>query len=361
MTEQISAEITHRGAWLGPDIQDADGDWIHTLSAESLADLDAALRHAQKSGVKIPFAKEDFPLTDCARELREILPEVRNGLGFAVVRGIPRDKYSDAECEILYWGLGVHIGRPVSQNERGHLLGHVIDEDRSYDDPAARGYQTAQRMDFHCDLLPVDILGLFCLRQAKAGGTSHLVSALTVHNVLRRERPDLLDVTYQPFYLDWRDEEPGGETPWYSIPMFSAAQGRVTSRFTSRQYLQSCARFGPEYAITDLQTETLDLVQEIANRPELRVSYRFREGDIQLVNNHTTMHARDAYEDHDDAALKRHLLRMWIALPDADRRPLSAELDCRYKWVEAGGFPLRKGAAGSSNGAGPAAEKRRQN
>ena len=102
--------------------------------------------------------------------------------------------------------------------------------------------------------------------------------------------------------------------------MFSAADGQVTSRFTSRQYLQSCTRFGPEYAITDQQTETLDLVQAIANRPELRVSYQFQEGDIQLVNNHTTMHARDAFEDHDDPALKRHLLRMWIALSDADRR-----------------------------------------
>ncbi|MFP6735124.1 MAG: TauD/TfdA family dioxygenase [Rhodospirillales bacterium] len=346
MTEQISGEIIHRGAWLGPDIQDSEGDWIYHLSAGSLADLDAALSHVQKAGLQIPFAKEDFPLTDCAAELEAIMSEVRGGLGFAVVRGIPRKKYSDEECTLLYWGLGVHIGRPVSQNDRGHLLGHVIDEKRSYDDPTARGYQTAQRMDFHCDLLPVDVLGLFCLRRAKSGGISHLVSALTVHNVLRRERPDLLDVTYQPFYLDWRDEEPDGEPPWYSIPMFSAADGQVTSRFTSRQYLQSCARFGPEYAITDQQTETLDLVQAIANRPELRVSYQFQEGDIQLVNNHTTMHARDAFEDHDDPALKRHLLRMWIALSDADRRPLSAALDCRYKWVEAGGFPVNQTAAG---------------
>lgn len=346
MTEQISGEITHRGAWLGSDIQGSGGDWIHHLSAAALTDLDAALGHAQKAGLRIPFGKEDFPLNACAAELAALLPEVQNGLGFCVLRGIPRDKYSDAECEIIYWGLGVHIGSPVSQNDRGHLLGHVLDEDRSYDDPSARGYQTAQRMDFHCDLLPVDVLGLFCLHQAKSGGMSHLVSSLTVHNVLARERPDLLDVTYQPFYLDWRDEEPDGEQPWYAIPMFSSAEGHVTSRFTSRQYLQSCQRFGPEYTITGAQTECLDLVQEIANRPALRVSFLLQEGDIQLVNNHTTMHARDAFEDHDDPALKRHLLRMWIALPDGTRRPLSAQLDGRYKWVKAGGFPLKDAAAG---------------
>jgi len=292
------------------------------------------------------WVSKKVSLNTCAAELAALLPEVQNGLGFRVLRGIPRDKYSDAECELLYWGIGVHIGSPVSQNDRGHLLGHVLDEDRSYDDPSARGYQTAQRMDFHCDLLPVDVLGLFCLHQAKSGGESHLVSSLTVHNVLRRERPDLLDVTYQPFHLDWRDEEPDGEQPWYAIPMFSAADGQVTSRFTSRQYLQSCERFGAEYTITDAQTECLDLVQQIANRPELQVSFRLQEGDIQLVNNHTTMHARDAFEDYDDPALKRHLLRMWIALSNDMRRPLSPELDCRYKWVEAGGIPLKESAAG---------------
>ena len=345
MSEQISGEITHKGAWLGPDIQGGGEDWIHHLSAAALADLDAALLHVQDAGLQIPFGKEDFPLTHCAAELAALLPEIQNGLGFCVLRGIPRDKYTDAECELLYWGLGVHIGRPVSQNDRGHLLGHVLDEDRSYDDPSARGYQTAQRMDFHCDLLPVDVLGLFCLHQAKTGGMSHLVSSLTVHNVLHRERPDLLDVTYQPFYLDWRGEEPEGEQPWYAIPMFSSADGRVTSRFTSRQYLQSCERFGAKYTLTDMQRECLDLVQQIANRPELRVSFRLQEGDIQLVNNHTTMHARDAFEDFDDPALKRHLLRMWIALPDDMRRTLSAQLDCRYKWVEAGGIPLKEAIA----------------
>jgi len=341
MLDQIRSEITSSGAWYGPDLQ-GDNSWIYQLSESAVSDIDSALQHAENLGVEVPFDKQSFPIGGFADDLGEILDEVGSGRGFCVIRGVPRHRYTDAQCEIIYWGIGVHIGRPVSQNGRGHVLGHVLDEGRSYDDPNARGYQTAQKMDFHCDLLPVDVLGLFCLRQAKSGGLSHLVSSLTIHNVLRQERPDLLDVTYQLFYLDWRGEEPEGERPWYSIPMYSVEDRRVTSRFVSRQYYESCERFGTEYALTEKQREVLDLVQEIANRPELRVSMLLEEGDIQLVNNHTTMHARDAFEDHDDPDLKRHLLRMWIALPDSNRRPLSSALDSRYKWVEAGGIPIKK-------------------
>lgn len=340
MAEHIRKELTGPGAWVGPDIQNSP-DWIYQLSEEAISDIDNALKHAKSSGVQIPFAKDDFPLTNMGNDLDKIVDDVGQGRGFCILRGVPRERYTDEECAIIYWGLGVHIGQPVSQNARGHLLGHVLDEGRSFDDPMARGYQTAQRMDFHCDLLPVDVLGLFCLRQAKSGGTSHLVSSLTVHNALEHERPDYLETIYQPFYLDWRGEEPEGEKPWFSIPMISEKDGYISSRFTSRSYYQSCERFGEKYTLTKEQTEALDYVQEIANRRELRVSMRMEEGDIQFVNNHTTMHARDAFEDYEESDHKRHLLRMWIGLPDERRRPLSPALDGRYALVKRGGIPMK--------------------
>jgi hypothetical protein len=90
--------------------------------------------------------------------------------------------------------------------------------------------------------------------------------------------------------------------------------------------------------LTDIQSEALDVVQEIANRPELRVSMRMEDGDIQLVNNHVTLHARDAYEEYGESDRKRHLLRMWIGLPDEQRRPLSPAIDGRYALVKGGGI-----------------------
>ena len=307
-----------------------------------MEEIDAALARVRRVGAGIPYLADTFPLPRLAAALDNILEEIENGRGFMLLRGIPRSRYTDEECALIYWGLGVHLGHPVSQNARGHRLGHVRDEGRVLADPNARVYQTNQRMDFHTDMLPVDVLGLFCLRAAKSGGESKLVSALTVHDVLRAERPDLLEALYGMFHIDWRGEEPAGEQPWFTLPMFSQCDGKVTSRICSRTYFESTARFGEQYRITEIQREALDAVQAIANRPELMLSMDFQEGDIQLINNHTTLHARTAYEDYDEPGRQRHLLRMWIAVPDERRRPLADALAGRYQWVLRGGIPAKE-------------------
>ena len=336
--------ITSPDAWIGPRIQN-DGSWIYRLNAAETAEIDSALAHARRIGARIPFPATSFPLPRFAAALDGILEELENGRGFKLIRGIPRSRYTDEECEIVYWGLGAHLGNPVSQNARGHLLGHVRDEGRIHADPNARGYQTSQRMDFHTDMLPVDVLGLFCLRTAKSGGASKLTSALTVHNVLREERPDLLDALYGMFHIDWRGEEPAGEQPWFTLPMFSERDGKVTARINSLPYYDSAARHGEQYRPTAIQREALEKVQEIANRPELMLTMDFQEGDIQLINNHTMLHAREAFEDYPEPGRERHLLRMWIAVDDARRRPLADALASRYRWVRAGGIPKKATAA----------------
>jgi hypothetical protein len=332
--------ITEPAAWIGPNIQD-DPAWVHRFDARALAEIEAALAYAKAHGARIAFGPERFPLPALAPVMSGILNDIEQGFGFKLLRGIPRAKYSDSDCELIYWGLGVHLGTPVSQNARGHLLGHVRDEGRTHADPNARGYQTNQRMDFHTDMLPVDVLGLFCLRTARSGGASKLTSALTLHNVLREERPDLLQALYGTFHIDWRGEEPAGEPPLFSVPMFSECNGKVSVRINSLPYYQSAARHGTQYAPTPLQREALEAVQAIANRPELMLTMDFQEGDIQLINNHTVLHAREAYEDYPEPGRERHLLRMWIAVDDARRRPLAPVLAGRYRWVREGGIPVK--------------------
>jgi len=261
-----------------------------------------------------------------------------------VVRGLQRDRYSDDDCELIYWGIGSHIGNPVSQNSRGHLLGHVRDEGRDINDPSARPYQTASKMDFHCDLMPVDVLGLFCMRAAESGGESYVVSAQTLHNVILRERPDLLEALYSPFHVDWANEQPRGEQPWYTMPMFSAHNGKITSRITSRRFVQMVTRHGEHLAASPLQLEAIDFAQQTAQRPELRLSIRLQDGDMEFLNNLTTLHGRSGFEDTGDSDRQRHLLRMWIALDDAKRRQLSPLLDERYSWVKRGGIPQKYAA-----------------
>jgi hypothetical protein len=336
--------IADPSAWIGPKIQ-RETSWIHHFDAAALAEIDHALAHARRVGARIPFGLEAFPLPRLAREMEKVLTDVEEGQGFKLLRGIPRDRYSDENCELIYWGLTAHLGKPISQNARGHLLGHVRDEGRTQADPNARAYQTNQRMDFHTDMLPMDLLGLFCLRTAQRGGASKITSALTIHNVLREERPDLLGALYGDFHIDWRGEEPEGEKGFFTLPMFSECQGKITARINSLPYYESVARHnhdGAQYAPTPIQREALLMVQEIANRPELMLSMDFQEGDIQLVNNHTMLHAREAYEDFPEPGRERHLLRMWIAVDDTKRRPLADALTDRYRWVQRGGIPLKE-------------------
>ena len=343
MTEIIQNQITSADAWIGSEMQRTD-DWVWNLTEEDLSEITEALSHTKRAGSEIPFTADAFPLGSFRKKLDRIVGSITHGTGVAFIRGISRSDYSDQDCELLYWGLGVHIGRPVSQNSRGHLLGHVTDEGKDLSDPNARGYQTRNRLDFHCDQLPTDIIGLFCLRGAKSGGASYLVSAPAVHNVLLKERPDMVEPLYEMFHIDWRGDHPDGGQPWYDMPMYSPSRGKLSARFTNRAFIESTTRYGDHLAATDEQWEALDVVQEIANRPELRLEMDFQEGDIQLINNLTVMHARQSYEDYEEPEMKRHLLRMWIGLPDEKRRPLSPLLDERYEYVRNGGIPKQAAA-----------------
>ena len=341
--EMVTEILSGPGVWLGPDIQNDTG-WIMHLDSDDVAEIETALAAVKEAGLAIPFPASAFPLSNLTQKIDVLVDAISNGKGLMLVRGLPRERYSDAECEIIYWGLGVHIGTPVSQNRRGHVLGHVRDEGRSIDDPSARPYQTASKMDFHCDLMPVDVLGLFCARAAKAGGESYVVSAQTVHNVILAERPDYLEALYQPFNVDWADEEPAGNQPWYTMPMFSACDGKVTSRITSRRFIQMVTRHGEQLAASPIQIEAIEFAQQVAQRSELRLSMRLAEGDMQFLSNHTTLHGRSAFENSDATDNHRHLLRMWIALDDAKRRSLSPLLDERYSWVARGGIPQKHAA-----------------
>lgn len=326
--------------WRGEEIQ-GDSGWVVAMEPAMVAELDHRLAASGSSGLTVPFEADAFPLRACLPVVEAIVRLLDDGPGLALVRGLPRERYTSAQCELIYWAFGVHLGTPVSQNSQGDLIGQVRDQGLSLADPNVRVYQTNAKLDYHADQLPVDVLGLFCLRTARRGGESKVVSATAIHNVVLEERPDLLDVLYEPFNLDWRGEEPEGEQPWYRLPMFSEADGRLASRFTSLAYFRSVDRYGAHLAMTPEQSAALDFVQDVANRPGMALSMMFEEGDMQFLNNHVLLHAREAFEDHPEPELQRHLLRMWVAYPPARRQPLSPLLAERYRYVEMGGIPAK--------------------
>jgi hypothetical protein len=217
------------------------------------------------------------------------------------------------------WGIDTHFGSARSQNAKGHLLGHVYDlgQGLSATNPHIRSYATAERQHFHIDRC--DVVALLCLRRAKSGGQSAIVSAMTLHNVMLARRPDLLERLYRPFPVDRRGEVPPGKGPFYEAPVFNEYGGLVSALY-SRQHIASAQRFPDARRLTDADFEALDMLADLAADPELGLDMTFMPGDIQFLHNHTILHARTAYEDWPDAERKRHLLRLWLAPPRA--RPL---------------------------------------
>ena len=326
MVAMLEAPYECPAAWLGPDkARSVEG--IHTLTAGEIDELDAALGRVKSRGARIPdITRDDFLLPNLSATLAGILSEIESGKGFALIRGLPIERYSEQDLGVIYWGVGSHFGRAIAQNAMGDLLGHVRDLGRDWDaDYSARGYQTTSGLPFHND--SGDMVGLLCLRPAKSGGLSTIVSSVSVHNEILRRRPDLARVLYEPFYLDARGEEADGEEPYYVVPRFNYHGGRLYTQY-SRAYIESAQRFPQVPRLTCEQIEALDLFDTLANSADLRLDMNFLPGDMQFLNNHVILHARTDYQDYEEPHRKRHLLRLWLITPGYDSRPPA--FDRRY-------------------------------
>ena len=172
--------------------------------------------------------------------LRRILKDVLSGRGFELLRRLPVERWSKRQTAIAFFGLGTHLGSARSQNAQGHVLGHVKDLGKSSSDPNVRIYQTRERQGYHTD--SCDVVGLLCLRLAKAGGLSSLVSSMSIFNEICRRGPDLLPCLFEPIETDRRGEVPEGQKPYFQIPVFNWYAGLLSTIY-QRKYIDSARRF----------------------------------------------------------------------------------------------------------------------
>ncbi|MBX3027747.1 TauD/TfdA family dioxygenase [bacterium] len=296
-------------AWRGDEVRRRE-DWIEPLEPGDVAELRAAVDAVRARGLAMgDLRREDFPLPSLGARLRGWIDALRDGRGFLLLRGLPVAEWGDDDSALAFWGLGQHLGRPGAQNPQGELLGHVVDTGEDAANPFVRRYRTAADIAYHCDL--ADVVGLLCLRQARRGGASRIVSSVTVYDELLRRRPDLVDRLYEPFPLDTRDEARAGGPAWIPVPPCRHAGGRLRTFYHS-DYFRSVERHADAPRFTAAERELMDLYEAIAGDPALYLDMALRPGDIQLISNHTILHARTAYEDEPDH--RRHLLRLWLSL-----------------------------------------------
>jgi hypothetical protein len=244
--------------------------------------------------------------------LSDLREELLRGRGFALVRGLDIERYTEHEASALFFGLGTHLGHARSQNAAGDVLGHVRDEGASGADTSVRIYQTNERQTFHTD--SCDVVGLLCLRQAKSGGESLLVSGASIYNAMLERRPDLLPRLFDPIATDRRGEIPDGMKPFFEIPVFTFHRGHLNVMY-QRQYVDSAQRFAGAMRLTPDHVAALDLFDELANDPDLNLSMTLQPGDMQFVHNHALLHDRTGFADWPEPERRRHLLRLWLSVP----------------------------------------------
>lgn len=327
--------------WTGKTLEQRD-DWVYALGKRDIDEIEAAIASAESARVEIKdIGLEDFPLPTLDAVLADVRAQLMDGLGIALIRGLPVERWGIRRSAIAYWGIGLRTGVPVSQNAKGHLLGHVADLVGSSREAAnVRGYQTSADMDYHTD--SCDIVALLCMRKAQSGGASAVASTVAVYNEMLRRRPDLVSELVEPWYRDRRGEVPPGKQEWFELPVFNFQDGYFLCNWQS-YYIRSAQRFEQLPRFTDRQTEALDTMSALAH--ELRSEMAFEPGDIQFLHNHVTVHARTAFVDWPEPERRRHLLRLWLSTPGG--RPLPQAFYERYGTLVEGDRPAGIECAGT--------------
>lgn len=307
MTSMLKEPITGPSVWVAADFE-GDDSWINVLSDAEIEQIDAAVAKAKAAGVIYPeMAKGDIDLGFLEPKMAVWRDELESGRGFFLLRGLPIERYSDDEINLIYYGLGLHMGSPVGQNPQGDLLGTVM----AVADPTkkeTRVYQTNLYLPYHTD--PSDVVGLLCVRRAKTGGMSSLVSVASIYNRILAEHRELLGLYYKQY---WDGHLGNGKPMLTSI--FSYNGGKLSCRYLRKYY--ELGHELKELPLSTVEVEALDTFDAIMHAPEMRMDMMLEPGDIQFANNHAALHSRNDFEDHDDPAKMRKMLRLWLKMEGA--------------------------------------------
>jgi Taurine catabolism dioxygenase TauD, TfdA family len=309
-----------RAAWTVDGLR-ADQSWIFVLDETAAADLAGAVRKVfDPDRPLFDYSRDDFDPGAAWPVITAALREVRDGTGFAVLRGLPRESLTEAEFQFLTWAIGLHTGVARPQGKASQFISPVRDAGVVYRSGGGRGYSSNSDLDFHTD--GADVVLLTCYNVARSGGESMVSSSITAHEVMRRERPELAEVLHQPFHFSRQQEQAPDEGPFYPNPIYDEQDGLLFSRW-NRNRLRSAQAIEGVPTLTTAQHAALDLLDEILRRPSVMYAMYLRPGDMQILNNHVTLHSRTEFTDFEEAERKRCLFRLWLAPPDGVALPES--------------------------------------
>lgn len=316
MTSTTLSPVTGPSAWRGDQLQE-NRTWIYHLDDAEVAELEAVGRKFVLDDPDLrTVTAEDYPLPVCAAAIEQWGHDMSRGRGFVLIRGLQTELYSDALSGAIFYLTGLHLGVPMQQNGLGDLIDHVVaTSDKTMDDPTARSSRVRDKLVFHSD--SSDAVALFCLRPAKQGGASSLVSGAQIFNEIVARRPDLAPLLLEPFHNDWRRQDGQAPANTYATPVVSIVDG-VCSIYAGSTYIFTAQNYPEVPRLTSEQIEVLELFDTITYEPGMALDMDFQPGDIQWVSNAAALHSRTEFTDWPEWQRRRHLLRLWLRR-DTDR------------------------------------------
>lgn len=306
MTSTPYPTVTHPSAWVAADYAQRSDLWIKVLPEAARREIEAAASRVPQGSLEaITATSIDGAALDAARDyLAGIEDEVMRGRGFVLLRGLS-PQLDDWMLRASYWVIVNLLGRLVSQNSYGERLCDVSDTGAEPGGRRTRGYQTSAALHFHTDRC--DLVGLLCLRAAMEGGRSSISSAVSAYNQLVLRKPDMLAPLFHG--VNYLNLEEGGDSSVVRLPVFHFEGDTLSVRYSRNSY-HTAMRHGAQYS--DLEKAALAAVDELAQDPMLRLDMDLQRGDMQLINNYTTLHSRTAFTDWPDAERKRCMTRAWV-------------------------------------------------
>lgn len=297
-------------AWLSSDFR-SDDDYTLTLDDADRAELVAAAGRLRDAGRLSPveaLTRADFDLPRMAPRLAAAQAQVKDGIGFVVLRGLPRGEVDLEAFTAITWGVGLWFGRAISQNAGGRLVEHVCNTSKT--DATPRMYASAFELSLHNDVTAM--LSLACWQPGVTGGENLLGSGLAIHAEIARTRPDLLAVLERGFHYHRLGEEAEGApqySPW-RMPVFSTRDGQVSVRYQRTGYLAAHHDFG--LGLTEQELDAADLFEALARDPRYHIELALGAGDMVVINNYAVMHARRGFTEGETLETRRRLVRYWF-------------------------------------------------
>ena len=310
----LDQPIVGRQAWIRADVRDCDYRVVLPEAARrELLDAAAILRRQPVPMLALRADSVDLPA--CRAAMEQVRAILTDGVRFALLDRLPLEQLSLDEAKALYWILSSMLARPVAQKLDGTIVYDVHDTGRqALPGSGVRPDKTNIDLQFHNDnsynaTMP-EYVGLLCVRPAKDGGMSRVMSFATAHNALRERHREVLPRLYEPFWFDRQREFHPGEAETFSAPLFIRDGERLRARMSLHQIRGGYALKGG--GLDNETTAALEAIKDVFADESLQFEFRLEAGEIQYVANREIGHSRTEFHDFEEAERHRLLIRLWL-------------------------------------------------